>query len=859
MNTNGLLNRRLNWWIFTDAKLSSTIHLAGVAVFVLLVGFVSNLYWVHLLTTCCIYYIAILGLNILVGFTGQLSLAQGAFVAISAYTSALMTTKMGLSFWLTGVVAIVISLLVASGLALLTIRAKGFYFAVITLAFAVMFHTLAEKLTFITGGDLGILNIPRPSIMGTPLDDLGYFYFVALSTVLVVVLTKNLVNSRWCRALIALKTSEPAAKAVGIDIYKWKVIAFVVSAAYGGLAGVLMAHQSHFINSGQFGLELSIIMVIAIICGGVGSIYGVGIGAFVVIIIPETLAALMDWHLLFYGIILAAVVILLPEGIAGSIKKLRWIQRFEKPPETPTVSPKDWLLQRKRSQQSDGNLLRIKSLTKDFGGLRALEKVDLDVEPGSITSLIGPNGSGKTTLINTVTGFYRADGGRIFFHNQDITHIPPHKMANLGISRTFQIPALFEELTTLENVMLGFHHELKSTFWGSLLHTRNTVAEEDNYREKALAILNALNLHELAQQKAKNLPLGRKKMLQVARAWASDPELIFLDEPAGGLSLGEMEHLSNVLRIIRDKGTTIFLVEHRMDLVMNISKKIAVLDYGKKISEGEPQQVQNDQRVIEAYLGTEVSVVSPSPAIGTAKESQPQLEVKDLKIYYGPAEAVHGINFRVIPKEIVAVIGSNGAGKSSTLKGICGLAEVNGRVSFEGKDITGIKPHDAVRVGITLVPEGRQIFANHSVMDNLLLGHYRSQKGRKKPQELMELCFHLFPVLKDRERQLGGTLSGGEQQMLAISRGIMADPKLLMLDEPSLGLAPLLVKRIFEALGQLKQHGLTILLVEQMASMALHLAERAYVLETGSIKFEGTRNELLGSPEIRKAYLGEHA
>jgi len=436
------------------------------------------------------------------------------------------------------------------------------------------------------------------------------------------------------------------------------------------------------------------------------------------------------------------------------------------------------------------SVLRLENVTMQFGGLVALNDVSFEIKKQEILGLIGPNGAGKTTVFNVITGVYQVTKGDIKFLGKSLKGQKRYKITYGGIARTFQNIRLWGEMTALENVITATDTHKKSGLLSGLFGLPISRKEEKRDKVRAQEILDFIGIGEYADRLAKNLPYGVQRRLEIARALGTNPKLLLLDEPAAGFNPAEKVELAKTIRKIRDAGYTVLLIEHDMSLVMGVSDRVVVIDFG----------------------------------------------------------------------EIVTLIGANGAGKTTTLKTISGLRPVSsGSIIFDGKDISKLPAHDRVRLGISQAPEGRGIFPGMTVLENLEMGKYHLKMKSSEVDEDLEKIYSLFPRLKERASQAGGTLSGGEQQMLAIGRALMARPKVLLLDEPSMGLAPQMIANIFRIITEINKQGVTILLVEQNAQQALSRAHRAYVLETGSITKEANAKDLLNDPHVKSAYLGTGA
>jgi len=780
------------------------------------------------------------GLNILVGLAGQISIGHIGFYAIGAYTVAVLSLG-GSDFWLALACAGVLAGVIGAVLALPAMRVSGPYLAMMTIAFAFIVQHTAIEWRQLTGGQNGLMNIAQPVAFGLA----GERSLGAIASVLAglsLYFFHRLALSSWGMAMVAVRDSEIAARAIGLSPVLVKTLAFSLSAALTGVAGGLFASLFAFVAPDSFPFSQSILFLLAVIVGGAGWTLAPVVGAAVIVVLPELIAPLAEYRLLAFGVLLLLVLWLAPDGVLGVVgRRLSRDQR--------AAQAGDFALGAFLAGGSPRRTLTVDGLSIAFGGVNAASGVALTAEPGRITALIGPNGAGKTTVLNMIGGFYKPDAGSIRLGDQELAGRSAQRVARAGIARTYQTTQLFGSLSVLDNVLIGLNQ-------GRLANPVAAAAGSGERRD-AEGLLAVVGYKGSLALPAAELPHVDRRLVEIARALAIRPKVLLLDEPAAGLTRADKVMLTAVLRRLADAGLAVILVEHDMALVMGISDHLVVLDAGRPIAAGTPAEVRGERKVRDAYLGAGELAARPRPEPLPADPPR-VLTAAALSAGYGSVAVLDGIGFEVGRGELVALLGANGAGKSTTMRALSGLLRpVSGSIRFAGAEIETRAPHLIVRAGLILVPEGRQVFPELSVADNLLLGAHARRAVALNTE--IDTMLKRFPRLAARRNSRAGLLSGGEQQMLALARGLMAKPQVLLLDEPSLGLAPAVIDDLFTTLAELRDNGITILLVDQMAALALQLADRGYVMESGRIVRADTAAALALDPALEAAYLGGRA
>ncbi|MEO1395194.1 MAG: branched-chain amino acid ABC transporter ATP-binding protein/permease [Cyanobacteria bacterium J06634_5] len=802
-----------------------------------------NTYYLFVLGMVAVTTMVSVGLNVLAGLSGQISIGHAGFFAIGAYAGSLLLLEAEWHFGLALVMAAIAAAGTGVALAGPALQVSGPYLAMVTIAFGIIVERVLIEWVSLTGGFGGLSGIPKPILFGLQPALRESVLLVIVLAFLSVVSFALLKRHPWGKAFQAVRDDAIAAAAVGLNPLYVKVMAFAVSAALTGLAGVFFAVIVGFVSPDSFTFHRSILFLLAVILGGIGTAEGAFIGALILVILPEFLHDFADYQLLVFGSLLLLTLRLAPDGVMSLFH--RWAKPIA--PVHPLANPPDlpgFVAQNKQTAP-----LTINNVSIQFGGIKAVDSVSVTAEPGTITAVIGPNGAGKTTLLNLISGFYRPQSGSIGLQSAQLSRMSSRQISALGVSRTFQATRLFNTLSVLDNLRVASVGERLGFILKGLVGWGVPRQIEPQLLEVLSFVGYRGNVHTLADA----LPFVDRRLVEIARALVTRPQVLLLDEPAAGLSQEDKKTLAQLLRRIASSGLKVILIEHDMELVMDISDQVLVMDSGAAIALGPPNQVKQDPKVLAAYLG----MGSEGTALSRDRVSaqQPVLSVEKLVTGYDTLQVLSGLSLSVNEGELVTVIGANGAGKSTLLKSLVNLLPTwEGEVTFLGQSLADEPTHKMATKGLVLVPEGRQVLKELDVVDNLRLGGFYRRDAEIDPD--IERMLTRFPRLRERQHQKAGLLSGGEQQMLAIARGLMAQPKLLLLDEPSLGLAPQLVASLFETLASLRDEGMTILLVDQMATLALEIADRAYLLETGRIVRTGNAQDWRNDPEISQVYLG---
>ena len=584
---------------FRSAALGAALPFLLLAIVGIALPLFAGGYWGVIATRACIYWVLAAGLNLLVGFAGQLAIGWVAILTLGAYTASVLAAgnvMPALHPYLALAIAAAVCAVFALIVGLPALRLRTFYFAITTLGFATIVTQIALAWQSVTGGGVGVPGPLFPPPFDTPW---GFYYFCFGLAAICTWMTANVAASRHGRALTAIRDAEVAAEASGIAKPALLMKVFLFSGATAGIAGGLFASLQSYITPDAFTIELSVLFFIAILIGGRGSILGPLLGTILLTVLPEFAAPLVAWSTFLYAVLLLAIVLVMPGGIAELLdfKSRRPLESNR------AIVPRPDLLERMLARSADHGPLTLEQVALNFGGVRAIDGLDLVIRPGEVHGLIGPNGSGKTTTLNVISGYYAPQRGSVKLEGAALTASPHYARARMRIARTFQTPRIVGEASVLENVMIGGSIDGRGTFVESLLSLPRHHKDEAVLGETAMLALSAVGLEQLAGVRADRLQHSELRFVEIARALMLRPRFLLLDEPAAGLSAEEIRRLGALVVEIARTGTGVLLVEHHADLIFDICDRVTVLNLGRMLAAGTPAEIRSHREVVHAYLG----------------------------------------------------------------------------------------------------------------------------------------------------------------------------------------------------------------------------------------------------------------
>ncbi|MFE0754253.1 ATP-binding cassette domain-containing protein [Inquilinus sp. NPDC058860] len=805
-------------------------------------------------TDVVVFAIACLGLNILVGRTGLVSFGHGAWFGLAAYAAALAQLH-----WfpggivLPGLFAVAFVLIAAAAAGLLVLRRRGVYFSLLTLALTALLYAVAFRWTALTGGENGLGGLRRGALLGFDLEESWTYYaMVAVIGFAVVLALRRFHASPAGTVLVAIRENEQRARFIGYPTTRIKLLGFALSAGITGLAGVLSVFNHRFASADPLSIAFSGELLAMVVIGGMRSFLGPALGALFYILFREFLSIWTPDWLLWFGLLFVGFILFSPNGLVGIAGRILTTLR---PPPAGTAAMAgrqagaagalpDFL---RPAGHGGGPVLVASGLAKHFGGIRAVEGVDIAVRDRSLHALIGPNGAGKTTAFNLLSGMFTPDAGGIALHGCDIAGLAPERICAAGIGRSFQITNLFPALSVEENLRLAVQarHPRRFAPWRAARAIPEIEAE-------TAALLRYLGLTGIERAEAGTLSYGGQRLLDMGLALATRPRLLLLDEPLAGLAAAERQRVGDIVKHI-SADIPVLLVEHDLDRVFQIADAVTVMNEGRVLVDGTVEDARGDPRVQEVYIGSGAAAVAAKPR-PSAAEPETLLGLEGVNTFYGKSHILADVAFALHRHEIVALLGRNGAGKSTLLKTLIGIAPpATGSIRLDGAEIAGLPSAAIARLGIGYVPQGRGLFAGMTVAENLGLGRSQRRSGHGTHWDL-DRIFEYFPRIRERLHTPADYLSGGEQQMVAVARALSGDVRVLLLDEPFEGLAPAVVEQLFESFDRLRQD-LSIVIVDHNLDLALALSDRTVALERGRVIHAGPSQALRDDLDLRRKVL----